>query len=174
MQLAHYSSEEFQFDPTVTYDNTVQRHNRKPNGFWVSVVGEDDWLSWCQAEEFATDRRVEHNVRLSEEANIWLIDNDNAFAAFERLYKTLDRPFEDSNYTRSTIDWLALVEQGFDGIIIAPYRWNRRLSSKWYYGWDCASGCIWNLDAIESVTRMEAIPLAHDESWIISVNGIEP
>lgn len=38
-----------------------------------------------------------------------------------------------------------------DGIMIAPYQWDMRLHTLffWYYGWDCSSGCIWNLDCIE-------------------------
>jgi hypothetical protein len=31
--------------------------------------------------------------------------------------------------------------------------------TSWYYGWDCASGCIWDVDAIERVTLATATPL---------------
>jgi len=39
-----------------------------------------------------------------------------------------------------------VVSKEYDGIEIAPYQWDARLSLIWYYGWDVASGCIWNLD----------------------------
>ena len=39
-------------------------------------------------------------------------------------------------------DWGAVAAR-YDGIEIAPYVWERRLEVWWYYGWDCASGCLW-------------------------------
>lgn len=50
------------------------------------------------------------------------------------------------------LDWAAIGKL-YDGIIIAPYLWERRLNggAMWYYGWDCASGCIWNPRAISEV-----------------------
>jgi hypothetical protein len=50
------------------------------------------------------------------------------------------------------IDW-SKVAAKHQGIIIAPYCYARRLTyhTAWYYGWDCASGCIWDLKAIQSV-----------------------
>ncbi|QBI98814.1 hypothetical protein SEA_BOBBY_184 [Mycobacterium phage Bobby] len=48
------------------------------------------------------------------------------------------------------IDW-GKVAADYGGIIIAPYQWSRRMDPHWYYTWDCASGCIWNLEAIESL-----------------------
>lgn len=49
------------------------------------------------------------------------------------------------------IDWQA-VASDHDGIIISPYNWPARHEMIWYYPWDCASGCIWNADAITSIT----------------------
>ena len=46
------------------------------------------------------------------------------------------------------IDWTA-VGKNHDAIVIAPYIWERRLDGPmWYYGWDCASGCVWNATAV--------------------------
>ena len=48
------------------------------------------------------------------------------------------------------LDFLKVMDE-YDGIIIAPYQYSCRLmnsSTAWYYGWDCASGCIWNLGCI--------------------------
>lgn len=55
------------------------------------------------------------------------------------------------------------VRKNYDGIIIAPYQWDCRNASEttWYYPWDCASGCIWNLEKVslrlESLIDVEAI-----------------
>ncbi|MEQ1888067.1 MAG: hypothetical protein ABL951_02670 [Alphaproteobacteria bacterium] len=50
------------------------------------------------------------------------------------------------------MNWSAMANR-YDGVIIAPYCHEKRcsLSAVWYYGWDCASGRIWNADAIERV-----------------------
>lgn len=47
------------------------------------------------------------------------------------------------------INWPAVAIE-YQGVIVAPYSWERRNS--WYYPWDCASGCIWDAAAIESIT----------------------
>jgi hypothetical protein len=53
------------------------------------------------------------------------------------------------------VSWIAVAEQ-WQGIIIAPYLWERRLGDpSWYYTWDCASGCIWDATAIASVSLTE-------------------
>ena len=51
-------------------------------------------------------------------------------------------------------DW-ARVGEAYPGIIIAPYIWSRRLDGPmWYYGWDCASGCVWDPSVVRSITYM--------------------
>jgi len=66
---------------------------------------------------------------------------------------------------RGNINWPAVAEK-YDGIIIAPYIWQRRLSDNpdhfWYYGWDCASGCIWNTEVIEEIHTKELVANAQD------------
>ncbi len=59
------------------------------------------------------------------------------------------------------IDWIKVAKQ-YAGLIIAPYQWGYRLEpgTHWYYGWDCASGCIWDASVIE---RIEAIEPAISE-----------
>ena len=43
------------------------------------------------------------------------------------------------------------------GIIISPYQWDCRLAleSGWYYGWDCSSGCIWDISCIQDFIFLE-------------------
>ena len=40
------------------------------------------------------------------------------------------------------------VAEDYSGIIVAPYSRERSESYLWYYGWHCASGCIWDTDII--------------------------
>ena len=42
------------------------------------------------------------------------------------------------------IDWKKVASK-YDGIEIVPYQPKARMNLLWYYGWDIASGCIWNL-----------------------------
>ncbi len=47
------------------------------------------------------------------------------------------------------IDWPLLAGIDWDGIEICPYLQEfRRSNSGWYYGWDVASGCIWDSEAL--------------------------
>lgn len=115
----------------------------KPTGFWYEVDG--DWRRWCRSESFETDGLFHlHRVELRS-CHMRFIDTIEKLDQFHEEYKV---PFYDSTRL-SMIDWKR-VGRNWDGIEIAPYQWERRLAPEflWYYGWDCASGCIWRpLDA---------------------------
>jgi hypothetical protein len=53
-----------------------------------------------------------------------------------------------SDFVRSAINWKN-VAQTYCGIIIAAECFNGIQKSQWLYTWDCASGRIWNPDAVE-------------------------
>ena len=145
-RLIHYAAEPVVFDPAYEYHRG--QGACKPRGFWFSVEGEDDWAWWCRAEGFNVDRlAAPHVVALKPAANILRLCCASDIDRFSAQYGGRDR------YTSRTIDW-SLVAVDYDGLIIAPYIWSRRLdgAADWYYGWDCASGVVWNLDAIESVS----------------------
>jgi hypothetical protein len=148
MDLTHYTYDPFTFDRDYEYEQGRFRWD-KPSGFWVSVDGEDDWPSWCRSEGFRTDSlEYAHTVTLKSDAHILHLYRFSDLLQFTAEYVS-DIGVKD--YT-GAIDW-GRVAQKYDGIIIAPYCWEARLDERtgWYYGWDCASGCIWNLDAIASV-----------------------
>lgn len=148
MILEHYTRHPLEFDREKTYD---QRESFKPVGFWVSVQGEDDWPSWCRSEmwnvESLENRAV---VELDPAANVLMLETPFAMLEFHTKY---EKPSAERYWNKGYIDWSA-VAKDYDGIIIAPYQWSLRLSTKllWYYTWDVASGCIWNLNAIKSVS----------------------
>ena len=162
MRLMHYLAEPITFDPHRTYTQDEERGSfTKPVGFWVSVQGEQDWPAWCRSEEYGLDwLACPHEVRLTDKANIRLItsvdeldefDDDYATPTGRDIHRHTDRQFWGS-------DWPSVADR-YDGFIIAPYLWERRLGSRcdWYYTWDCASGCIWDLAAIESVTAASEV-----------------
>lgn len=152
LALKHYADvPQIELDRSFPYAGRMRRD--KPSGFWVSVEGEDDWKQWCVGEEFNVDRLDnEHDVKLKSSAEIFLIDSLPALHDFSASF--CDHP------TRwvDAIQWETLAEY-YDGVIIAPYQWSARLDPRlsWYYSWDVASGCIWNLDVIESVAPVKSL-----------------
>lgn len=159
MDLKHYPAGDgpFTFDRSRTYGPT--RRYDKPDGLWVSVKGDDDWQQWTQREEFSADSTVdenEHTVTLADTAQLLTVGTVAHIDAFTAEYGLPGLAYDIPDGWR--IDWPRLARE-YDGIIIAPYQWRRRnnLSTFWYAGWDCASGCIWNLDAIAAVVTPEQV-----------------
>lgn len=157
--LEHYTDQPLEFDRRITYPQHPPMGYSKPYGFWVSVKGEDDWPSWCRGQGYFLDG-LKHKaaVVLHEENNILLISTGDELMAFHRKYCVDDvdfpraREWMDDERRYWSLDWRAVAAE-YQGIIISPYLWSHRLDGPmWYYGFDVASGCIWDLDAIASVT----------------------
>lgn len=156
-ELMHFSDKPVVLDRARSYSQDAPHSHGKPVGFWVSVAGEDDWPTWCLSEEFRLGSLVfAHRITLDPWSKILRILSPEGIDSFHDKYATrtdFDRRYhpEWSDRRYWPVDWNA-VAADFDGVVIAPYQWSRRLQGPhWYYTWDCASGCIWNLSAIESV-----------------------
>lgn len=142
----------------------------KPTGLWVSDEDDHGWFKWCKGERFRLeDLAYEYDVTLSDKANILYISNSSQLQAFQDRYidtrpesvnymlRHSPRPGEYSPFVHE-LRW-DLVAQDYDGIIITPYLWDERLGHKmWYYGWDCASGCIWNAKAVKKIELVRCRP----------------
>lgn len=154
MRLLHYSSAPIEALHPIAPSAGEQM---KPRGLWVSVEGEDDWESWCKDEQFGLEQlAVPHEVTLKPTANILHISDADAIFDLGREYgMSLPLPWigRDQVYR---LDWPRLATH-WQGLIISPYQWSCRLDDRcfWYYGWDCASGCLWDVDAIASITAIE-------------------
>ena len=144
MSVADLSLSHFTDADAVAPHSTAQDDSwAKPNGLWVSVDGEDDWASWCESEEYGIGRN-RFAVTLAAASDVLVLATPGEVIEFGREYQ-LDT---------YRLEWSRVAEK-HAGIIIAPYQWSLRLSreTSWYYPWDCASGCIWDATAIESVTQ---------------------
>src|SRR5262245_25168 len=133
------------------YLHTKERPSLKPSGLWLSV--EDDWELWCRDENFGVDRLAHrYEVTLRGDANLLTLSTCEHIDAFTARFS---EPLAASRSYHS-IDW-ARVKDLYQGIVIAPYLWERRLAphTLWYYGWDCASACVWDTAAIEEVRKCE-------------------
>lgn len=154
--LRHYTADPLAFDRRRWYDGrATQSPGMKPCGFWISDG--DAWAEWCSEAEF-DERGLAHcsRVTLVADANVLHIGTTAEFLDFTTRYahaELNDRVAVGVAY----IDW-PVVASTYDGIMITPYRNDchfLRPETFWYYGWDVASGCVWNLAAIDAVEPLE-------------------
>jgi hypothetical protein len=152
MRLIKHDKEIVTFDPNRVYPKPEKDYYFKPHGLWVSDEDDYGWSHWCTAEEFSLDRLMyEHLVELYPVNNILFIRSVEELDKFHDRY-SIDIIKDWIPHYPSRKDWLdwPQVYPLWQGIIITPYLWERRMDYMWYYGWDCASGCIWDLSAIRS------------------------
>lgn len=119
----------------------VSRH--KPNGLWYAIGTE--WIDWVKTEmpSWEYDHLFKIDINPSK---MLMITTENELNNFAKQYA-------GDEYGISWKD----VSQHYSGIEISPYQWKCRLTIDWYYTWDIASGCIWNRDAIASITKIDEI-----------------
>jgi hypothetical protein len=123
----------------------------KPVAFWVSVQGEHDWAAWCESEGWGNLSCV-HEVRLRPQADVLHIRTSKQLKSFDKEFGY--GGYRKASGTPRQIMW-AFLASFYEGVIIAPYQFGHRFDLDWYYGWDCASGAIWDISAIESITLIE-------------------
>lgn len=136
MKYVHYSK-----TPLKRIYNVCQSlFDFKPVGLWFSIG--DNWAKWCRENEFGIDSLVCQTELFLDLKQFLCITNPVELRKFHYTYAT------PSTSKFGNIDWSKVSTQ-YDGIIIAPYLWECRFEYMWYYGWDCASGCVWNARSIK-------------------------
>ncbi len=140
----------------------------KPAGLWYAFGWE--WVEWCRQENFH-DGQLRRAYRVGvEEGRILSLSTEAELVEFTKKY-TADPPYA---HLRSPafpapetfglyVDWARLRREEYAGIEIPVYQWRWRLRLLWYYGWDVASGCVWDPAAITSLEEVE-IPAAIDDN----------
>ena len=123
----------------------------KPKGLWYAVGAE--WIDWCKDEmpHWIGDKfyKIEITDKVLRITNVdefkWFCDK---FGYFPEYYKhtSLANHYID-------IDWMKVAEE-YPGIEIAPHQYSLCHEYNWYYGWDVASGCVWDESAIKSLKRL--------------------
>jgi hypothetical protein len=163
-KIYHYTDEPFEkLDTKYVYQERPWA--AKPLGLWVSIEDfEHDitWKTWCEDEKFCMeDLKTCYELKLKEEAKIIYLKSPKEIIEFGIENAGNDpwdfgRQFGRKEAYVYLVNW-EQVQKQYDGIIIAPYQWKCRLDNQcsWYYGWDCASGCIWNLNCIEEFKLKE-------------------
>lgn len=140
----------------------------KPKGLWITPeYAPNNWRDWCMGEDFRTgDLNFIHDVKFKPDANLLRLENAQDIDIFTDQYgyslmATMlahDPSVSESHRAwrenrRDAVHWDKVAEK-YDGILIPNYIFERRFmhGADWYYPWDCASGCVWSCDAVESIT----------------------
>jgi hypothetical protein len=155
MKLIHYTDEEFTLEPRA-YEQAALRTQGKPNGLWFSVEGPDDWKEFCESGNWNLhDLVVSYELHLKEGSNILHLKTAEEIMEFGKTYPLSTRRWDPEHDTYH-LNWTKVREK-YQGIIISPYQWDCTLAieTAWYYGWDCSSGCIWDLEAIKELKLIE-------------------
>ena len=109
----------------------------KPRGLWYGVGF--GWIDFT-ISDFTSFYDKDKNVSVFEfdvnSVNLLRITNFDELVAFDKEYCNSTERYRNPDWTR--------LEKEYDGIEIAPYIYKGRFEIFWYYGWDVASGCIWN------------------------------
>ncbi|MCK9549146.1 hypothetical protein [Aquamicrobium sp.] len=142
----------------------------KPFGLWVSVEGDDDWPSWCRAEQFQLGKLTHPTeVVLRDNANVLRLRDESEIRNFHQEYGCrphfADKMGDSGLFDGNAVRWAAVAER-YSGIIIAPYVWSLRLDQtvRWYYPWDCASGCIWSSRAVAELVPLPTLQHSVDRT----------
>lgn len=127
----------------------------KPRGFWVSDENDDrSWSAWCAEEDYLdTTKQIANEIELTAAVARLL-----TLSTVAELESFSDRYGVTTWYGDGiAIDWQH-VALGWAGILITP--WPRGIrhhaSLSWHYGWDCASGCIWDTSTIRAKASVPA------------------
>jgi len=147
----------------------LQSGHPKPNGFWFDV--DEDWKRWCEAMQFRPETFCyRHTVTILDTSRILFLRSAKDIDAFTRKYarnlfgniQLLQSSSDNEAFARDYgRDLFADIQRQFSnyiawrdvagkhtGIIITPYSHARSRTYLWYYGWGCASGCVWDTSVI--------------------------
>ncbi len=161
MTWVHYSKQ-----PLVGLNSVRQLHGLhfKPHGLWITPENEkDNWPDWCRNEDYGLNEfRYKTTIHIKEPEKILTLDTvDDILGLFERYSTThLSPTVQFPNWERIALEW--------KGILIPRYHWQCRLDVMWYYPWDCSSGCIWDMTAVEMEQSepIDGVPIIKEEIGI--------
>ncbi len=144
MVLHHYSTSKI-VEIISKVQHPVMKPYDRPIGFWVSVVGPNDWKSMHRG--YLLDQNL-YEVKLASEHNVLFMSTRKQLSVFTKEYGLKLR-----GETRIAIDWRK-VAADYQGVIIAPFfeEHDDYDDLFWYGAWGCASGCIWDKSAISGIS----------------------
>jgi hypothetical protein len=146
-----------------------QSGHPKPNGLWFDI--DEDWKRWCEAAQFNLEGlRYRHTVTVLDSSRMLFLQKAREIDSFTKRYgrnlscnvQLLQRSedlgsiaqdkgrsfFNDIQKAFSSYILWDEVAEKYSGIIIAPYSRSRSQAYLWYWGWNCAAGCVWDTSVI--------------------------
>ena len=119
-----------------------QKNGFKPIGLWYGIG--TSWIDWVISNMPDWECENIFEIKL-DESKLLKIGNSKVLKDFTFEYS---KPLDHIVNTRFTlIDWnLFCATKG--GIEINPYQYDDAMLL-WYYGWDIACGCVWNLSGVK-------------------------
>jgi hypothetical protein len=123
-----------------------QQPDFKPIGLWYGI--DDSWVEWVKGNtpDWSGDYLYEVKVNSTKILHMSTYEELTEFTSKFGCPISPILPSDRHLY----IDWRPIAER-WDGIEISPYIWKARRDYLWYYPWDCASGCLWNVTNVELV-----------------------
>ena len=138
----HNCLEPLYLDKSRQYEQTS---HFKPKGLWYGF--DDSWQKWCEGEQ--PNWIYQHFYELKPNgSNLLILQTRDDILRFNQEYG--GRPILPDIKIIEQIDWMRVACE-YDGIEIPAYFFEFRLHFLWFYGWDCASGAIWNLEKVDVV-----------------------
>jgi hypothetical protein len=122
-----------------------QSQGAKPRGLWYGIG--PSWIDWVRSE--MPDWEVDNIFKIDIDVDkILKITNSEELLAFNKNYGV-------KTHYYNVIDWVKVASE-YGGIEISPYNYKLRMAREvfWYYGWDVASGCIWDEGVITGVDKL--------------------
>lgn len=144
MLLNHYSTSKI-VEIISKVQCPVMKPYDRPTGFWVSVVGPNDWKSKHPGDLLHQNL---YEVKLASEHNLLFMSTREQLSEFTKEYG-----LKLIGEARIAIDW-PKVAADYRGVIIAPFfaEYDDYDDLFWYGAWECASGCIWDINAISGIS----------------------
>jgi hypothetical protein len=129
-------------------DITKQKSSSKPSGLWYGIG--TSWIDWVKSEMPKWDYENIFEVKINE-SKVLKIDNIDDLYEFTEKYE--DQSLNNTMMSNYYIDWNKLSNE-YSGIEIVPHIYEAVYDLNWYYGWDVASGCIWNKNGIININKI--------------------
>jgi hypothetical protein len=123
-----------------------QKADFKPKGLWYACG--DEWIQWAINENYGFGDWV-YLVHI-DMAKMLKLKNAAEVRGFSAEFEVPRNSLSKSEYYHFNIDWPKVAAR-YSGIEICPYVSSLRLEPEvaWYYGWDVASGCVWDPSALK-------------------------
>ena len=156
----HHSRSGSRIDDEPQVSGFSQEPGYKPEGLWYECQdgSSESWEQFCawNLTDGANRYDSSYNVVLKDDGYYILhITDEQHLEKFNKMY-SINHPadLDGTKGLDKVIDW-PRVASDYAGIEICPYLSSKRNDDDffWYYGWDVASGCIWDSSGIKELIK---------------------